>query len=211
VKIFAVLLFGIVSLAVAGAARLAGGAAARVPAIWGGYLLVSGVGYMLVEIGLIAKTELFVGNPLYAVAVNLASFLLANAVGAWLYDRYTPPPLVLIAATGFGVVWGLGAVAICNGFLLSIPLPIKVLAVMVAVFPVGAALGAWYPQCVSRLNATGWRQSIPMTYGLTTLASVLGSTMAMTLIIDLGFTNVIGLGSIAYGIAGATAWFATRG
>ncbi len=49
-----------------------------------------------------------------------------------------------------------------------------------------------------------------MTYALTTLASVLGSAVAMTAFIDLGFTRVITLGAGFYVLAGLMGWVATR-
>jgi hypothetical protein len=44
-----------------------------------------------------------------------------------------------------------------------------------------------------------------MSYCLSTLSSVLGSSFAMTAMIDLGFTKVIALGAALYVVAGAIA------
>ena len=190
----------------------AGGAAARVPPLWFAYLLTSGVGYMCVEIGLIAKTELFVGNPLYAVALNLAVFLVANAVGALLQDNIglMRSGVWLIGATLVSVAWGVGAVEVLNATLLSMPLLLKAVGVLIAVFPAGLVLGTFYPYCVAQLVAADKGPTVPMTYGLTTLASVLGSSFAMTAIIDLGFSRVIAIGAVCYVVAGVLAVSARR-
>jgi hypothetical protein len=212
VKAFTIGFFALASLAVGAAAMFAGGAAARVPPLWFAYLLTSGVGYMCVEIGLIAKTELFVGNPLYAVALNLAVFLIANAVGALLQDNIglMRSGTWLIGATLVSVAWGVGAVEVLNATLLSMPLMLKAVGVLIAVFPAGLVLGTFYPYCVAQLVAAGKGPTVPMTYGLTTLASVLGSSFAMTAIIDLGFSRVIAIGAVCYVAAGVLALAARR-
>jgi hypothetical protein len=183
-----------------------------VPGAWIAYLLASGVGYMAVEIGLIAKTELFVGNPLYAVALNLAAFLVANSIGALLQDhhRIMRGPGWLVGATVLSVAWGLLAVNLCNAHLLSLPLPIKALGVVLATAPAGVALGCFYPYCVQRIVAADQARCVPMTYALTTLSSVLGSVFAMTAIIELGFTTVIAIGAGLYVVAGGIAWAVRR-
>jgi hypothetical protein len=212
VKVLTVLIFALVAGLAALVARVLGGRDARVPGPWIAYLLASGVGYMAVEIGLIAKTELFVGNPLYAVALNLAAFLVANSIGALLQDRYDlmRGPAWLAGLTVLSVIWGLLAVQACNSWLLSLPLGIKALGVVVATAPAGVALGCFYPYCVQRLSAAGQRRCVPMTYALTTLSSVLGSVFAMTAIIELGFSAVIVLGLGLYLLASGIAWGVNR-
>lgn len=212
VKAFTVVLFAGVAFGVALVAGLVGRPEQRVPGMWVAYLLASGVGYMCVQIPLIAKTELFIGNPLYAVSINLAVFLVANAVGAWLQDTrgLFSGPLALASGVLGGVVWGLGAVNLAAMSLLSLPLAAKVLGVVVCVAPLGVVLGAFYPYCVARIVASGQVRAIPMTYGLTTLSSVLGSALAMTLIVDLGFTRVILIGTVAYFVAAGLASLVRR-
>ena len=107
-------------------------------------------------------------------------------------------PLHLSLGVLLAVGWGLGMNNVLTGALLSAALPIKAVGVAWIVFPAGIVLGMFYPYCVSRLVESDQGQSVPMTYGLTTLSSVLGSAFAMTAIINMGFTNVIGLGCALY-------------
>ncbi len=51
------------------------------------WFLGSGVAYMLAQIGLMAKLELFMGKPLYSISVVLAAFLLANGLGSAFVER----------------------------------------------------------------------------------------------------------------------------
>jgi hypothetical protein len=202
IKVFTVLVFGVLSLVVLAAARLFGRKSGRIPAPWLLYFLVSGIAYMGVEIGLIARLELFLGNPLYAVAVILALFLLSNALGALLQDRHRVMrgPFQLVALTAITVGWSVLAVNLLDAHFLSLPLAAKIPAVVLAVFPVGTCLGMFYPFGVANLVGAGRREAIPMTYGVTTLASVLGSSLAMTGITNVGFQKMILLGAAGYAL-----------
>jgi len=200
IKVFTVLLFGALSLLVLGAARLLGRRSGRIPLPWLLYFLVSGISYMAVEIGLMARLELFLGNPLYAVAVILALFLLSNSLGALLQDRYRVMrgPLHLALLTAVSVAWGVLLVNVLDGHFLSWPLAAKIPAVMLAVFPAGTCLGMFYPYGVAGLVQADRRDAIPMTYGVTTLSSVFGASLAMTGITNIGFQSMIIVGGAGY-------------
>ena len=51
---------------------------------WSIYFLCLGVGFMFLEIGMIQKLVLFLGHPVYAIAVVLTVLLLGTGVGAWM-------------------------------------------------------------------------------------------------------------------------------
>jgi hypothetical protein len=218
IKVFTLLLFGVVSVAVMaylglGLRRDRG---RRVPWPWVLYFFVAGVSYMCVEIGLIAKTELFLGSPLYAVAVILALFLASNGLGAYLQDRlrvFRGPVMQALPgmiATIAAVAWGVLATHLCNAHLLSLPLPIKIFCVALSVGPAGTFLGMFYPFGVERVVEAGHRAAVPATYAMATLSSVWGSAWAMTAITNLGFSAVILMGAAGYALTGALVLVALR-
>jgi hypothetical protein len=216
IKVFTILLFGVVSVAVMTFVGL--GARRRgkrgVPWPWVLYFFVAGLSYMCVEIGLIAKAELFLGSPLYAVAVILALFLASNGVGALLQDRlrvrvsWGPATLVLPAVAA--IAWGVLATHLCNAHLLSLPLPLKILCVALSVVPAGTFLGMFYPFGVERVVDAGRRGAVPATYAIATLSSVWGASWAMTAITNLGFSAVILMGAAGYALTGALVLIARR-
>jgi len=212
IKVFTILLFGAISLGVMAFVGLRRGRERRVPWPWVLYFFVAGVSYMCVEIGLIAKTELFLGSPLFAVAVILALFLASNGLGAYLQDRLRvfrgPATLVLPAVAA--IVWGALAAHLCNARLLSLPLPIKVLCVALCVVPAGTFLGMFYPFGVERVVDAGRSAAVPATYAMATLSSVWGASWAMTAITNLGFSAVILMGAAGYALAGALVLVARR-
>jgi uncharacterized membrane protein YhaH (DUF805 family) len=212
VKVFTILLFGVVAAVVILVVGLRRRRERRVPWAWVLYFFVAGVSYMCVEIGLIAKTELFLGSPLNAVAVILALFLASNGVGAYLQDRLRvlrgPTTLVLPAVAA--IAWGDLATHLCNAYLLSLPLPLKLLCVVVCVVPAGTFLGMFYPLGVEGVVGCGRRGAVPATYALATLSSVWGSSWAMTAITNLGFSTVILLGAAGYAVTGTLYLVARR-
>ena len=164
------------------------------------YLLITGFCYMLVEITYIAKLELFLGNPLYSMALLLTIFLLTNAVGSMLYGRFkdrlnmTLMPLI-VAGIILVTLVVMGAIIQQR---LGMPFPIKVLVTILVISPVGVALGLFYPFVVTHLTDRDLGETVPITYGISTLSSVAGSVYAMTMIINLGYTNMIYQAAIGY-------------
>lgn len=212
IKVFTVVLCSVVALMAMAFVGLRSDRKRRVPWPWVLYFFVGGTSYMCVEIGLIAKTELFLGSPLYAVAVILSLFLAANGIGAALQDRL---PLfrkatALVPLTVAAIAWGVLATHLCNVHLLSAPLPFKVLCVALCVMPAGTLLGMFYPWGVARVVDAGHRAAVPSTYALATLSSVWGSAWAMTSITNLGFSAVILLGAAGYALTGALVSTARR-
>jgi len=216
IKVFTVLLFGVASVVVMTLVGLRRGRERRVPWPWVLYFFVAGVSYMCVEIGLIAKTELFLGSPLYAVAVILALFLASNGLGAYLQNRlrvFRGPAALLplgMVATIAAIAWGVLATHLCNAHLLALPLPLKLLCVVLCVAPAGTFLGMFYPFGVERVVEAGRRSAVPATYAMATLSSVWGASWAMTAITNLGFTAVMLMGAAGYALLGALYLVARR-
>ena len=196
VKVFTLLLFTGTSLVLLAAFWLRRRGGTRMPVGLVGYFAGTGAAYMLAQIGLMARLELFFGRPLYSIAVVLAAFLLFNARGsAWVDARRqaarpaTIPALALAAAVAVPLTFllvehGLGA-------LLWLPIPLKVPVALAALAPLGFVLGAFYPTGVSVAVDADRAALVPMTFGLATLSSVVGSTWAMVAVIEVGFRAVV--------------------
>ncbi|HVT08328.1 MAG TPA: hypothetical protein VHO67_12795 [Polyangia bacterium] len=213
IKVFTVLLFGVISLGVVASLGLRRAGERRLPWRWVLYFYGAGLSYMCVEIGLIAKAELFLGSPLYALAVILALFLASNGAGAYVQDRVRVfrGAATLVVPTVMAIGWGVLAVHLCNAHLLSLPLPLKILCVAVCVVPAGTFLGMFYPFGVARVVDAGHRAAVPATYTLATVSSVWGASWAMTAVTNLGFSVVVLLGAAGYALVGALAFVARGG
>ncbi|TMJ39637.1 MAG: SAM-dependent methyltransferase, partial [Alphaproteobacteria bacterium] len=75
------------------------------------YFLFLGLAFLLVEIGFIHRFSLFLGHPLTAIAVTLASFLVSAGVGSGMSGRFAERwpnaaiPLAVAAIVALGTVY----------------------------------------------------------------------------------------------------------
>lgn len=168
------------------------------------YLLFSGFSYMVVQIVFIGKLELFLGSPLLSMALLIGVFLLTNAGGSFLFERlgryWTMRSFPFIAALVVTVCYVF--INICTEYFMGYPLFVRLILSILLISPAGFVLGVFYPSVVSWLGENGYAKSIPISYGISTLSSVLGATYAMTLIINAGYVTVFTQGIVIYIVLG---------
>lgn len=166
------------------------------------YLVVTGFCYMLVEITYLGKMELFLESPLYSMALLLSIFLLTNAAGATVFHRIGDRlPMrampIFVAAIVLSTSW---AMTVLIKARIGMPLAAKIPLATLVLAPAGFCLGLFYPYVVTWLARRGNDAAIPVTYGISTLSSVAGATFAMAMIINHGYTNVLALAAVLYGV-----------
>ena len=52
------------------------------------YFAAIGAGYMLIEIVVLLRLQLYLGKPVYALSVALFAFLLSSGIGSWVTRRW---------------------------------------------------------------------------------------------------------------------------
>jgi SAM-dependent methyltransferase len=180
-----------------------------------GYFLCLGLGFILVEIGFMQRFVLFLGHPMYALAVILASLLAASGAGSalsnWGTARYGTAGYVrrvvgLLA--GLLAVYALVLTPIFHA-LLGIPLIARILIAVVLVSGPGLLMGALLPSGVRVANELG-RGTVAWAWGLNGAASVVGSILAMALSMNFGFTLSLVAGIVVY-LLGMTLLTGARG
>ncbi len=176
------------------------GVAARTVA----YFVLIGVAFMLFEITLMQRFTLYLGHPIYGVALVLAVLLLGAGVGSLLSTRTAPagrpPEAVFLTIVASAAVYALALPPIF-GATLGLPLPARCLLGIVLVFPVGVLLGAPFPSAMARLDQAADARLVGWAWAANACGSVLGPLLAMMLAIDLGYMQVM-LGAAAlYGVA----------
>jgi hypothetical protein len=71
------------------------------------YFGLLGLGFMLVEIGLLQRLSLYLGHPVRALSVVLFSLILSAGAGSWLSERVRLDSRVAFAAGG-------GSIGLCR-------------------------------------------------------------------------------------------------
>ncbi|MFO7741947.1 MAG: hypothetical protein R6X31_06500 [Anaerolineae bacterium] len=162
------------------------------------YFALLGLGYLLVEIPLMQRFILFLGQPAYAMAVVLFAILLFSGVGSALSDRLPlRPVLVLLPALVGGYVFGLPSLFEAA---LAVPLWARALIAVAMLAPPGFLMGIPLPKGMALLE----RRSpglIAWAWGVNGALSVIASILAALLALSLGFSVVLILGAACYAAA----------
>lgn len=157
------------------------------------FFVVVGLAYLIVEMGWMQRTGLFLGHPTHAVVVTLVTLLLGSGLGsAWAARRPTSPDrLARLAALAIVALLGLAELALPQLFasMLSFSLPIRVVALVIVTAPLGFAMGIPFP---SGLRLA--RDETLVAWGLAAnaFASIVASLLAVPFAIFAGF-RVLGL------------------
>lgn len=170
-----------------------------------GYFLALGLGFLLIEIAYLQRFILFLGNPLYSVAVVLAGFLvfagLGSAVAPALDRRLAE------ARIGAPAVAALGIGAVGTGYLFLLPVVFDALihlpdaariAVSLALIaPLAVLMGLPFPLGIARVARAG-ADLVPWAWAINGCASVVAAILATILAMHLGFTAVVGIAVALY-------------
>jgi spermidine synthase len=177
---------------------------------WGGYFLLLGLAFLFVEMAFIQKFILFLGHPLYSVAVVLSGFLvfagIGSALSAGLGERMAG---IALSPTSIAVA---GIIALAILYLVSLPhvfaaclgYPdgIRVLIAIALIAPMALLMGMPFPLGLSRVSEES-SAFVPWAWGINGFASVVSAVLATLLAIEFGFGAVILAALTLYAFAAA--------
>jgi hypothetical protein len=159
------------------------------------YFGLLGLGYLFVEIPLLQRFILFLGQPIYAFTVVLSTLLLFSGLGSLaatkLSSRWTLPLLaVAILLYPYGLTLLFRA-------MLGLPLVARLWLTVLSLAPLGFLMGIPFPSGLEwlRQRASGL---IPWAWAVNGCASVLASVLAVLIALSAGFSWVLAAGALAY-------------
>ena len=161
---------------------------------------------MLVEIPLIQKFILFLGQPMYSMSAILSSLLIFSGLGSLTAGRFSDNFIsrnlirVITAICLLLVIYVLGLPIIFN-FLLGSSMFIRLIVSIMLIFPLGMFLGMAFPLGIRLLEKDG-ATMIPWVWGINGACSVLGSILAWGIALNFGYNVTIWSGMIVYILAG---------
>jgi len=172
---------------------------------YGSYFLLLGLAFLFVEIAFIQKFTLFLGHPLYAIAVVLASFLVFAGAGSAYSARIAEGPVARVARPASIAVAGIVGVAIIYvqvlpllfGWLIGTAESLRALLSVVLIAPLAFFMGMPFPLGLRRI-AEEAPDFVPWAWGINGFASVVSAVLATLLAIHFGFTAVIVLALLLY-------------
>jgi predicted membrane-bound spermidine synthase len=177
------------------------------------YALLIGMGFMLVEIPLIQRFQLLLGQPILSLAAVLATLLLSSGLGSLVSQRWQTvdlPSRVRIASlwiVAVVIIYWFALPSIVHS-LLNLSFTLRLLAIIVLTALIGFPMGMPFPSLL-RLAGEG-RQQVALLWAINGAFSVLGSTLAMVLSMQWGFKWALAGGALCYLLLGVVTLIMTR-
>jgi hypothetical protein len=169
------------------------------------YFACLGAGFIIVEVAMIQKFILFLGHPVYALAVVLFSVLAFSAIGSYLsgrvgQERLTPALMkLLVILVALVVVYIVVLPPIFYG-LVGLAREIRIVLAVVLMAPLALVMGMPMPIGI-RLLARNAPEIIPWAWGVNGATSVMGSVAALVIAIMTGFNQALMIGAGLYLVA----------
>jgi hypothetical protein len=177
------------------------------------YFLGLGLGFLMIEISFVQKYVLVLGYPTYSLSVTVCSLLVSAAVGAAICRRGWGHPkrflCGLLAATVGLIVLERAVVPVLQAHLLAASLPVCIAMTVLMQFPLGMALGMYFPTGLELLRRREPRL-IPWAWAVNGVASVAATVLAVMLAMEIGFSNVALIAAGAYAVGTLSLLIALR-
>jgi spermidine synthase len=151
-----------------------------------------GIGFMTIEITSIQMFTVFLGHPIYSMAITLTSLLVATGLGSAAAGSLSSQPRRIV----HGAVIAITAWVLITAFLLppllgcaiAWPLLGRVLLVAGWLTPVGLALGMPFPTAIHSLRSDT-PALVPWAWGTNACLSVIASLASVLLAMQVGFRS----------------------
>jgi hypothetical protein len=165
------------------------------------YFALLGLGYIILQISMIQKFTLFLGQPVYTLLTVVSTMLFASGIGSIFSSKFlknSKRKLIIIfsAIAVLALLIGWLNPVIFNS-LTRLELEWRIVVSALMIFPLGFFLGMPFPIGISLIPDTEKRY-IPFAWGINAFFSVIGSVISIILAMTIGFKAVFLLASLIY-------------
>jgi len=166
------------------------------------YFALLGFGYIFIELPLMQRYILFLGQPTYSFAAVLGAILLFSGLGSLASPRL-PLRWALLALIALILLYPFLLPPFFRLFLAR-SLGVRLLASLLSLAPLGFLMGMPFPKGISLIGEIA-PDLIPWAWGVNGCASVSASILATMLAVSFGFNRVLVGAGLAYlgGLAAA--------
>ncbi len=177
------------------------------------YAMLIGVGFMLVEVPLIQRFQILLGQPILSLAVVLATLLLAGGIGSLVSQRWRAldlPACVMIAGiwiAAVALVYNLVLPSLVEA-LLPAAFMVRVLGIVGLTALLGLPMGIPFPSLlrIVESDAGEQRQRVALLWAINGAFSVLGSALAVVISMLWGFKWALLAGALCYLLLIVVVW-----
>lgn len=175
------------------------------------YFAALGFGFILIEISLIQKHILFLGQPVYSLSSVLFSILVSAGAGSFIFEKRFREGnerkwlLSILILLGMALFFEAVPAPKIFNFLLGASKPVRFLISWLMIAPLGLLLGIPFPLGIRILGRKN-PDAIPWGWGLNAYTTVIGSILSVIFAITLGFRMNFMIAYLTYA-AGLLAFF----
>ncbi len=165
------------------------------------YFSLLGLGYIMIQISMMQKFTLFLGQPVYTMLTVISTMLVGSGIGSRVsknmpekYIRYIFLLIVLCC-----LFIGLVVPNIFYG-LVKTSLFLKVLFSIIIIFPISFFMGMPFPLGITKLGILD-KSTIPICWAVNGFFSVIGTALIMLISMISGFKLIYVISAIIYSVA----------
>jgi hypothetical protein len=177
------------------------------------YFAGLGLGFILIEIALIQRFNLYLGQPVYTYAVILAGLLIFTGAGSYWSERFAIDRMTIFSRLMPCIIAILFLSTLLLPYIfrstLHLSLTYRIVIALVLLAPLGIVLGMPFPIGL-RLIAREAPPLTPWAWGVNGFFTVIGSVTAIILGMAFGFTVVVITAAACYAIGGVAIAYGVR-
>lgn len=166
------------------------------------YFAALGFGFITIEMALISRLTLYLGQPAYTIALVLASLLVCTGLGAAWAERLRAPRTLQRVLAGLLIVDLLATFAMpaVLSATLGLPFVARLAVAFVLLAPLGVLAGMPFPLGLRSLAGRA-PALVPWAWGVNGFFTVIGTVSSLILAMTFGFTTALLVGTGCYAVA----------
>jgi len=169
------------------------------------YFAMIGTGFMILEVAMIQKFMLVLGNPIYSMSTIIFTILVGAGIGSLTSSRFCLHglPRKLIVTCGVLVCLVLLYQASLPTILYSMgtgSIALKTVVTVVLVFPLGFVMGFPFPMAIRLIKLFRMGDIIPWMLAINGASSVFGSALTIVLAMTYGYGQAFLAAAVCYGV-----------
>jgi predicted membrane-bound spermidine synthase len=169
------------------------------------YFLCLGLGYIIVEVGMISHFVLALSNPTVSASVLITGMLVFSGLGSFVSERYLDRARATMPKIFLAIFAILTLYAFTIDFALdwigTLPYALRILLCLLLLMPPAFLMGFPMPTAMTTLGRLGKDHMFLWAWGINGCFSVIGAALVPIVATSFGLPAVVLVGAIAYLVA----------
>jgi spermidine synthase len=169
------------------------------------YFLCLGLGYIIVEVGMISHFVLALSNPTVSASVLITGMLVFSGLGSFVSERYLDRARITMPKIFLAIFLILALYAFTIDYALdwigTLPYALRILLCLLLLMPPAFLMGFPMPTAMTMLGRLGKDHMFLWAWGINGCFSVIGAALVPIVATSFGLPAVVLVGAIAYLVA----------